>query len=373
MPSGVTTFLLWVRSDIAAQAGKATALNRGLANGRRQSGQSVRKRRHRGSRPVTPRHTGESKPDRKFAFFALQSVGVLVLVSSLLAQSSAQGQSPSDARARANGGSVADSATPPLPSAAPQNDAASDSLELPIPLDFEEMLSPDGLTSTLKIMLLMTVLSLAPSILIMTTCFIRFVVVLGLLRQALGTQQLPPNQVVISLCLFLTIMVMAPVWTDSYEQGIRPYTDPPPNAAAPSLDVAFENTVRPLRQFMEQQIRKADNGDAVLMFLKFRRPNPDSPEADSYQEPENYEEIPLSVLLPSYMMSELKVAFVIGFQIYLPFLIIDMVVSSVLISMGMMMLPPVLISLPFKLLLFIMIDGWFLTVGMLLESVRPFG
>jgi flagellar biosynthetic protein FliP len=223
------------------------------------------------------------------------------------------------------------------------------------------------MTSTLKIMLLLTVLSLAPSILIMTTCFIRFVIVLGLLRQALGTQQLPPNQVIVSLCLFLTLMVMAPVWQQAYEQGIRPYTSAQPGEQQPTLEEAFQNTVQPLRQFMSEQIHKSDNGDAVWLFLEFR--NPEGAEAA----PQNYDDVPLTVLLPAYMLSELKTAFVIGFQIYLPFLVIDMVVSSVLISMGMMMLPPVLISLPFKLLLFVLIDGWFLTVGMLLESVRPFG
>lgn len=244
---------------------------------------------------------------------------------------------------------------------------------LPAGLDVEEMLSPGGLTSTLKLMLLLTVLSLAPSILIMTTCFIRFIVVLGLLRQALGTQQLPPNQVMISLCLFLTFLVMAPVWQQSYEQGIRPYTTPEPGEAAPGFRTAFEKTVQPIRNFMSGQIERAGNSDAVWMFLDFQRPGADPDSAEEPPMPDSYDEVPLSVLLPAYMLSELKTAFVIGFQIYLPFLVIDMVVSSVLISMGMMMLPPILISLPFKLLLFVMIDGWFLTVGMLLESVRPFG
>ena len=245
--------------------------------------------------------------------------------------------------------------------------AAGAELQLQQTIDVERMLSPSGMTSTLKIMLLLTVLSLAPSILIMTTCFIRFVIVMGLLRQALGTQQLPPNQVIISLCLFLTLMVMAPVWQQAYDQGIRPYTNAQPGERPPTLEEAFANTVQPLRQFMSEQINKADNGDAVWMFLEFRNGTPNQAPPDSY------DDVPLTVLLPAYMLSELKTAFIIGFQIYLPFLVIDMVVSSVLISMGMMMLPPVLISLPFKLLLFVLIDGWFLTVGMLLESVRPFG
>lgn len=244
---------------------------------------------------------------------------------------------------------------------------------VPGAFDVDQMLSPGGLSSTLKIMLLLTVLSLAPSIMIMTTCFIRFVIVLGLLRQALGTQQLPPNQVIISLCLFLTFLVMAPVWQRAYDEGIAPYTNPEPGRPAPSLQTAFENTAGPLRSFMSDQIETTGNSNAVWLFLEFQRPEPDSEAAQSFQEPENYDDVPLSVLLPAYLLSELKTAFIIGFQIYLPFLVIDMVVSSVLISMGMMMLPPVLISLPFKLLLFVMIDGWYLTVGMLLESVRPFG
>ena len=239
--------------------------------------------------------------------------------------------------------------------------------DVPGSLDVDQMLSPGGLTSTLKVMLLLTVLSLAPSILIMTTCFIRFVIVLGLLRQALGTQQLPPNQVIISLCLFLTFAVMAPVWQQAYEQGIRPYTAPAPGQTPVSLQAAFDNTARPLRQFMFDQIERTHNFDGVWMLLAYQNPELDDSQNISY------DDVPLSVLLPAYMLSELKTAFVIGFQLYLPFVIIDMVISSVLVSMGMMMLPPVLISLPFKLLLFVLIDGWFLTVGMLLQSVQSAG
>ncbi|HET6425772.1 MAG TPA: flagellar type III secretion system pore protein FliP, partial [Planctomycetaceae bacterium] len=223
----------------------------------------------------------------------------------------------------------------------------------------------------LKVMLLLTVLSLAPSILMMTTCFVRFVIVLGLLRQALGTQQLPPNQVVVSLCLFLTAMVMMPVWQESYDSGIRPYSYPAPGEAPIDEYTAFQRAVAPVRRFMADQIDRADNGDAIWMFLDYQRPAAGSVAARTYVEPQSYDEVPLSVLIPAYMLSELKTAFLIGFQIYLPFLVIDLVISALLISMGMMMLPPVLISLPLKLLLFVLIDGWFLTVGMLLESVRP--
>lgn len=260
--------------------------------------------------------------------------------------------------------------------AAPPVDAPAAPLGVP---DVDQMLAPGGMSSTLKLMLLLTVLSLAPAILMMTTCFIRFVVVLGLLRQAIGTQQLPPNQVIISLCLFLTLLVMAPVWREAYDQGIAPYNDPAVRTlpgqqpGEDRLTRAFKNTVQPLRRFMGDQIEATGNSDAVWLFLDFQRPAPDTPAAAHWHEPESYDDLDLSVLLPAYMLSELKTAFVIGFQVYLPFLVIDMVISSVLISMGMMMLPPVLISLPFKLLLFVMIDGWYLTVGMLLESVRPFG
>jgi flagellar biosynthesis protein FliP len=232
------------------------------------------------------------------------------------------------------------------------------------PLDVEQMLSPTGLSSTLKIMLLLTVISLAPSILIMTTCFMRFVIVFGLLRQAMGTQQLPPNQVLVSLCLFLTFLVMSPVWKEAYDEGIRPYTSPAAGQEPISLDEAFHRTARPLRRFMIEQIQRTDNVDSVLTLLEFQHPN------EKTATPERLEDVDTVVLLPAFMVSELKTAFVIGFQIYLPFLVIDMVIATVLISMGMMMLPPVLISLPFKLLLFVLIDGWALTVGMLLESVR---
>jgi flagellar biosynthetic protein FliP len=249
----------------------------------------------------------------------------------------------------------------------------------------EDALSPGGISATLKLLILLTVLSLAPSILLMTTCFLRFIIVFGLLRQALGTQQLPPNQVITSLTLFLTLMVMLPVWRAGYENGIRPYTHREPIATPAGspllpdepdeqrLEQAAANAVQPLRDFMVAQIDETGNADAVWMLLDYQRPAEGTPEAASYVEPEDYDDVPLSVLVPAFMLSELKTAFIIGFQIYLPFIVIDMVISTVLISMGMMMLPPVLISLPFKLLLFVLIDGWTLTVGMLLEGVTQFG
>ncbi len=254
----------------------------------------------------------------------------------------------------------------------PQRPVAPPSQLLPgVPnLNVEQFVSPQGLSSSLNVWLVVTVLSLAPAILMMSTCFVRFIVVLSLLRQALGTQNLPPNQVLMGLSLLLTLMVMAPVWNESYQQGIRPYTSAEPGSTRPPLPIVFENTVRPLRRFMSQQIENAHNPDAVWMFIEYQRPAADSPEAETWIEPETYDDVPLTVLLPAYLLSELKTAFLIGFQIYLPFLIIDLVVASVLMSMGMSMLSPTQISLPFKLLLFVLIDGWTLTVGMLIESVR---
>jgi flagellar biosynthetic protein FliP len=219
--------------------------------------------------------------------------------------------------------------------------------------------SPAQLSSTLQVMVLLTVLSLAPAILLMTTSFVRIIVVLGLLRQALGTQQLPPSQVITALSLFMTLVVMTPTFSEIYAVSIGPYsrgeiTDP---------EVAWNRGVVPLKRFMARQVDLAGNSDDVWLFYDYL---PDSQK--SQVEPETYDEVPLQALLPAFMLSELKVAFLIGFQIYLPFLILDLVVSSITISMGMMMLPPVMISLPLKLLLFVLVDGWTLIVSMLLES-----
>lgn len=232
---------------------------------------------------------------------------------------------------------------------------------------------PERLTSTLQVMLMLTVVSLAPAILLMTTSFVRIVVVLGLLRQALGTQQLPPSQVITSIALFVTLLLMMPVWNESYESGIKPYTE-----GALGIDEAFTRSVAPIRKFMAQQIERTDNHDDVELFLSYM---PGEIDPETGELPDNYafydvqpdeREVPLQALLPAFMLSELKTAFLIGFQIYLPFVILDIVVASVTISMGMLMLPPVLISLPFKLLLFVLVDGWRLVVEMLLESFQVF-
>ncbi|MFV2066452.1 MAG: flagellar type III secretion system pore protein FliP [Pirellulales bacterium] len=231
-----------------------------------------------------------------------------------------------------------------------------------------EWSSPEGLSSALQIMLTMTVISLAPAILMMTTSFIRIVVVLGLLRQAIGTQQLPPNQVITSIALFMTLLLMTPVWKKSYEEGIRPYTE-----REITLDQAWDASIEPIRRFMADQIVRTENDEDVYLFLKYL-PNEidettgNSPEYQYYGAEGDQRNVPLAALLPAFMLSELKTAFLIGFKIYLPFVILDIVVASVTISMGMLMLPPVLISLPFKLLLFVLVDGWHLVVEMLLES-----
>jgi len=222
----------------------------------------------------------------------------------------------------------------------------------------EAWTSPEGLSSTIQVMLLLTVLSLAPAILLMTTCFVRIVVVLGFLRQAIGTQQLPPSQVITALSLFLTLLIMTPVWRQVYQEAIVPYTE-----QQITLEEAWEAGIQPVRRFMALQIERTNNNEDVWLFLSY---------LPEQSEPETYDDVPLQALVPAFMLSELKTAFLIGFQIYLPFLILDMVVASVMVSMGMLMLPPVLISLPFKVLLFVLVDGWHLVVGMLLESFQPF-
>jgi flagellar biosynthesis protein FliP len=247
-----------------------------------------------------------------------------------------------------------------LPAAAWADDPGSKPLGLNVPPELtagpEKWASPEGLSSTIQVMLLLTVLSMAPAILLMTTCFVRVAVVLSMVRQALGTQTLPPNQVLLSLAMFITLLVMGPSWKQVYDQSIVPYTN-----KQISGEQAWTRGVAPIRQFMSAQIERTGNTDDVLLFWKYSSSEP---------VPKNYEDVPLTVLLPAYMLSELKTAFLIGFQIYLPFLILDMVIASVMVSMGMLMLPPTLVSLPFKILLFVLVDGWHLIVGMLMQSFQ---
>ena len=217
----------------------------------------------------------------------------------------------------------------------------------------------NGLSGSLNILILLTVLTLAPSILILCTCFIRIVIVFSLLRQALGTQGLPPSQVIVGLSLFLTFVVMAPTGERLYNEGIQPYV----NGEQKDYTVAWDRTKAPLRDFMLTQIEATGNWSGVYMMLNYRGIDTSEPGKLTW------DDVDLLTLIPAYILSELKVAFLMGFRIYLPFLIIDMVVASLLISMGMLMLPPVLISLPFKILLFVLVDGWQLIAGTLMNSI----
>ncbi len=228
--------------------------------------------------------------------------------------------------------------------------------------------SRDGTATTFKAALIFGALSLAPAILLMTTCYIRIVVVLGLLRQAFGAQQLPPTQVLTALSVFITILVMAPVWNQVKTDAIDPYTA---KGSEMTWDEAWTAGVRPVKDFMSQQIERAGNQEAVAIFYKYA-PKGISP-GQQVAPPKSYSEVPLNVILPAFVLSELKVAFLLGFQIYLPFLVLDLVVSSVTVSMGMLMLPPTMVSFPLKLILFVMVDGWNLVVGMLLQSFGSFG
>jgi flagellar biosynthetic protein FliP len=211
--------------------------------------------------------------------------------------------------------------------------------------------SPGKTATALQLLLLLTVLSLAPAILLMLTSFTRIVVVLSLLRHALGTQQMPPNQVLIGLALFLTFFIMAPVWEKVNTEALQPYYQ-----ESISGEQAFERAAAPVRAFMMKQTREKD----LALFISISRD----------KRPARPEDVSLMTLIPAFVISELKTAFQIGFMIYLPFFVIDMVISSILLSMGMMMLPPIMMSLPFKLLLFVMVDGWYLIVGSLVQSFR---
>ena len=208
---------------------------------------------------------------------------------------------------------------------------------------------PAELVNVLRIVLLLTVLTLAPAILVMMTSFTRIVIVLSFLRQSLGAQQMPPNQVIVGLSLFLSMFVMQPTWTKIQETALQPYLDE-------KIDqkTAFANAEAPMREFMFAQTREKD----LELFLSLSKT----------EKPKTREEVPTHVLIPSFIVSELNTAFQMGFMLYLPFLVIDMVVSSILMAMGMMMLPPMTIALPFKLLLFVLVDGWGLVVGSLVKS-----
>ncbi len=215
-----------------------------------------------------------------------------------------------------------------------------------------------GLSGALNIIVLLTVLTLAPAIVISCTSFIRIVIVLGMLKQALGTQNLPPSQVVIALAMFMTFMIMSPTLERINEEAIVPYQ----NGEIVNQIEMWERAKEPLRDFMFEQIDRAENWSSVYTILDYRGTDTSEPEALTRAD------VDMLTLVPAFMLSELKVSFLMGFRVYLPFLIIDMVVASLLISMSMMMLPPVLISLPLNVLLFVLVDGWDLVVGSLMMS-----
>ncbi len=216
-------------------------------------------------------------------------------------------------------------------------------------LHWDEPSAPEQVSNLLKIIFVLTVISVAPSILLLMTCFTRLAVVLAFLRTALGTQQSPPNQVIVGLALFLTISIMWPVWQEIHQQAVIPLQN-----QAIDGNTFLQRAVEPLKTFMMKQTRLKD----LKLFVSLTQ----------QEKPQNPEDVPLSAVVPAFVISELKTAFQIGFLLYIPFLVLDMVVASVLLSMGMMMLPPVMISLPFKLMLFVLVDGWNLLIGSLVKS-----
>jgi len=220
-----------------------------------------------------------------------------------------------------------------------------------------------GLSAALNIMILLTVLTLAPSIMLMCTCFLRILIVLGLLKQAMGTNSLPPSQVVTGLALFMTLVVMSPTIDRIWDEAVVPYN----NGEIRDYDELWTRAKQPLRDFMFDQLEVTGNWSSLYMVLEHRGIDVSDPSKLTRAD------VDMVSLVPAYMISELKVAFLMGFRVYLPFLVIDMVIASMLISMSMMMLPPVLISLPFKLMLFVMVDGWALIVGNLMGSFERGG
>ncbi|MBC7421368.1 MAG: flagellar type III secretion system pore protein FliP [Bdellovibrio sp.] len=216
-------------------------------------------------------------------------------------------------------------------------------------MGFKTAQSPNEVVNAIKMVLVLTVLTLAPAILIMMTGFTRILIVLSFLRQALGVQQMPPNQLLVGLSLFLTFFVMGPAFTEINTKAVQPYMN-----GTISQDVALENTLGPLRRFMFNQTRDQD----LALFVKLAQ----------IEKPKTRADVPTLVLVPSFIISELKTAFMIGFIIFLPFLIIDILAASVLMAMGMMMVPPVVISLPFKIMLFVLVDGWSLLIGSMVKS-----
>ena len=228
--------------------------------------------------------------------------------------------------------------------------AQDQAVHLPkISLSFDEAKDAGDVAISLQILAILTILSLAPAILILMTSFTRIIIVFHFIRQALGTQQMPSNQILIGLALFLTFFIMTPVWKQVNDDALQPYL-----AEEISDTDAYKEALKPVRLFMLNLTRDKD----LMLFIRFA----------NEEKPQSAEDIPLQALVPAFIVSELRIAFQIGFLLYIPFLMIDMVVASVLMSMGMLMLPPIMISLPFKVLLFVLVDGWFMIVSSIVTS-----
>lgn len=227
---------------------------------------------------------------------------------------------------------------------------SAEAISLPtISVGMQDAETPQQVSTALQIIFLLTIVSVAPSILLMMTCFTRIIIVFGFVRQAMGTQSMPPTQILMGLALFLTFYVMSPTINEINEKALQPYLN-----EEITQQVAFERAVIPMREFMFSQVREEEL--ALLSEITIK------------DEPVDRDEVPTLTLIPAFVLSELKRAFQMGFLIYIPFLVIDMIVASILMSMGMMMLPPVIISMPFKLLLFVLVDGWGLVVGSVFKS-----
>ncbi len=216
-------------------------------------------------------------------------------------------------------------------------------------INFGSSDNPDDLSVTLQLLLLLTVLSLAPSILIMTTSYLRIIIVFQFLKTSMGTMQMPPNQLLAGIALFITFYIMAPTWETVHQTALKPYLDHQIN-----IEEAYDKGIEPIRNFMLKNVRNED----LELFASM----------SNIQRPNTPKDLPIHVLIPAYILSELRAGFIIGFFLFIPFVMVDMIVSSILMSMGMMMLPPMLISLPFKILLFVLVDGWNLIVSSLVRS-----
>ncbi|HOI28417.1 MAG TPA: flagellar type III secretion system pore protein FliP [Melioribacteraceae bacterium] len=235
-----------------------------------------------------------------------------------------------------------------------QDIAAQQSTSIPFPkIDLQVGTAQDGndVSTTLQILLLMTILSLAPSIVIMTTAYLRIIIVFHFLKNALGTQQMPPSQLLAGIALFVTFFIMAPTWNKVNDEALQPLMD---NKI--KVSEAYDKGIEPIREFMFKNVREED----LELFVGLA----------NIERPQNRDELPTYILIPAFVLSELRTGFIIGFFMFIPFIMVDMIVSSILMSMGMMMMPPMMISLPFKILLFILVDGWNLIIGSLVRSFQ---